>query len=72
MTQNEAVLDALAKRHGEWVSMPDLVQASGAYAIHSRVAELRSEGHVIQNKVEGTKPRRSFYRLVSPIQVSLL
>lgn len=32
MTQNEAVLAELMKRHGEWVPMPQLAAASGAYA----------------------------------------
>lgn len=72
MTQNEAVLAELSKHHGEWVPMPQLAQASGAYAVHSRISDLRADGHLIETKVEGTRPRKSFYRLVSPIQVALL
>jgi len=44
--------------------MPALVEASGAYAIHSRVSELRSYGHEIENHVlrfDGLA--LSFYRL---------
>jgi len=60
-----AILAVLEAAEGAWVPMPGLAQASGAYAVHSRVAELRSWGHVIEQHSErdGRKVR-SFYRLV--------
>lgn len=49
--------------------MPELAAASGAYAVHSRVSDLRADGHQIEVRVEGTRPRRSYYRLVGrPVQ----
>jgi hypothetical protein len=46
--------------------MPDLVEASKGYAVHSRIAELRRRGHVIENQVERRPDgkRVSRYRLV--------
>lgn len=49
-TQNERVLLALQETPGEWVPMPALVRASGAYAVHSRVADLRRAGHRIDHR----------------------
>lgn len=64
-TQCQVILDWLTLHRGHWVSMPQLAAASGAFAVHSRVAELRSWGHVIEQRSErdGRKVR-SFYRLV--------
>ena len=64
-SQCDRILARLEAAWGAWVSMPDLVKASGAYAVHSRVAELRSWGHNIEQRSErdGRKVR-SFYRLV--------
>lgn len=45
LTQRELVLIELQKNAGEWVPMPQLVRASGAYAVHSRVSDLRSPRH---------------------------
>jgi hypothetical protein len=70
-TQAEAILAELVIHHGEWVPMPRLAEVSGAYAVHSRISDLRGAGHDIQSKVEGVRPRKSFYRLVSPVQVAL-
>ena len=45
--------------------MPELAQASGAFAVHSRVSDLRSWGHVVeQRSVRDGRKVRSFYRLV--------
>jgi hypothetical protein len=46
--------------------MPDLATASGGYAVHSRIAELRKAGHAIENQVErrADGKRVSRYRLV--------
>ena len=65
-SQSSVILDILTTLRGKWVSMPDLVTASGGYAIHSRISELRRRGYVIENQVErrpGGK-RVSRYRLV--------
>lgn len=55
-----------------WVSLPALHMTSGAYAVHSRIAELRKRGHVIENKVtrqqDGT--RLSWYRLTVEEEVA--
>lgn len=64
-TQNEIILRKLTERAGQWVPMPDLVEASGAYAVHSRVADLRAAGHQIENTVDrSSRPHRSYYRLL--------
>lgn len=72
MNSNPSQADKILKRlesartFGGWVPMPTLSDASGAYAVNSRVAELRKRGYVIENKVtrqqDGT--RMSWYRLV--------
>lgn len=49
-SQNERVLSELQARIGSWVPMPDLVRASGAYAVHSRVSDLRKDGHQIEQR----------------------
>ena len=63
-SQSSAVLKYLTACKGEWIEMPTLVGYSGAYAVHSRVSDLRREGHSITNMVDrSTKPYKSFYRL---------
>lgn len=64
-SQCAAILAYLNAAGGAWVAMPVLAKVSGAYAVHSRVAELRSRGHAIEqrSKRDGRKVR-SFYRLV--------
>jgi hypothetical protein len=37
-TQCGAILARLKVSGGDWVAMPELAQASGAFAVHSRVA----------------------------------
>lgn len=64
-SQSSVILDILTTLRGKWVSMPDLATASGGYAVHSRIAELRKRGHVIENQVEQRGRKRvSRYRLV--------
>lgn len=64
-SQCGAIIAVLEAAEGAWVPMPGLAQASGAYAVHSRVAELRSWGHVIEQMSERDwRMVRSFYRLV--------
>lgn len=67
-SQCRLILAELIRRHGQWVPMPELVAASGAYAVHSRISNLRAYGLQIETKIEGCRPRKSFYRLVSPLQ----
>lgn len=66
-SQAERILARLqaARQFDGWVPMPVLADASGAYAVHSRVAELRNRGHRIQNKVTRQQDgkRLSWYRL---------
>ncbi len=64
-TQCGAILARLEAAGGDWVAMPELAQASGAFAVHSRVSDLRGRGHVIEqrNERDGRKVR-SFYRLL--------
>ena len=64
-TQCGAILARLEAANGDWVPMPELAMVSGAFAVHSRVSDLRSWGHVIEQRSErdGRKVR-SFYRLV--------
>lgn len=47
-----------------WLSLPQLVNVSGGYAVHSRVADLRKRGHDIeQTSVRRGGKVHSFYRL---------
>lgn len=70
-TQSDAILAALTERHGQWVPMPELASRSGAFAVHSRIADLRAAGYRIDNRTEGQRPKKSFYRLASPVQTNL-
>ncbi len=48
--------------------MPRLVAVSGAYAVHSRVSDLRARGHVIAHRNVHRKGQvHSFYMLISPL-----
>ena len=60
-----ALSDAASDRMDpQWVSLPDLVQACGGYAVHSRVADLRKRGYDIeQMSVRRAGKVHSFYRL---------
>jgi hypothetical protein len=64
LSQCDLILARLVNTPGEWVPMPALARISGAYAIHSRIADLRRRGHRIdhQNRRAGRKIH-SFYRL---------
>ena len=67
-SQAALILHELNERRGEWVPMPDLCAVSGAYAVHSRCAELRTKlGLNIENKTvtaPGSRTKLSFYRLL--------
>lgn len=64
-SQCDAILSVLSDRQGDWVSMIDLWGASGAFAVHSRISDLRARGHMIshknERKADGTI--HSFYRI---------
>ena len=63
-TQCGAILARLEAAKGDWVPMPELAKASGGYAVHSRIAELRARGHVIsQSSNRSGRKILSFYRL---------
>ena len=69
-TQVERILAVLTQRHGQWVPMPELARESGAYAVHSRISDLRKDGWVIETKIERVRGRRtqaSYYRLLTPV-----
>lgn len=52
------------QRRDGWVGLPDLVDACGGYAVHSRVADLRRRGHDIEQwSIRRGRVVRSFYRL---------
>jgi biotin operon repressor len=65
-SQCDRILDALQDARGDWVSMPELARVSGAYAVHSRVADLRARGFHVEHRSERGEDGRtihSFYRL---------
>ena len=66
-SQATKILQRLTATGGIYVAMPELAQFSGAYAVHSRIAELRKRGHVIENRTQKAKDgtRLSWYRLVA-------
>lgn len=50
VTQTDTILRVLLERRGEWVSMPELWRASGAFAVHSRVADIRKRGFTVEQR----------------------
>ncbi len=54
MSQCEAILLRLSEARGGnfygWVPMPTLCEVSGAYAVHSRISDLRKRGHKIEQR----------------------
>lgn len=68
-SQVDALIAALHAADGQWVGLPQLVDAVGGFAIHSRVSDARKMGCKIENRVEFqplTKKRLSFYRMIAP------
>jgi phage terminase small subunit len=62
--QTDKVLEYLTRFRNMWVHMPELAKYCGGYAVHSRVADLRKRGYIIDNMVDRSKkPYNSFYRL---------
>ena len=71
-SQAAKILQRLTAAGGVYVAMPELAEFSGAYAVHSRVAELRKRGHAIQNRTQKAKDgtRMSWYRLMKSQEVA--
>lgn len=46
-SQCSLILARLVRARGRDVPMPELARVSGAYAVHSRIADLRGRGHRI-------------------------
>lgn len=63
-SQNDIIANLLASKPGRWISMIELGKAAGAWAVHSRVAELRKRrGMQISNRREIVDGKvHSFYR----------
>jgi hypothetical protein len=62
-TQTDLLRDFLLARPRRWCAMPRLAEEIGAFAVHSRVADLRHEGLVVVNKIRVMGGKRwSFYR----------
>lgn len=55
-SQTAKILARLREAKGLRVGMPELVEASGSYNIHSRISSLREQGYCIFNatKRQGT------------------
>lgn len=49
-SQASKILAHLAERRGQWVPMPELWRVSGAFAVHSRIADLRKAGHDVRQE----------------------
>ena len=63
-SQSDRIHRRLRESSGEWVDLPELVKCSGAYAVHSRVSDLRKRGvHVEHRNIRHGKTVMSFYRL---------
>jgi hypothetical protein len=64
LSQCARILAALESKRGQWVPMPDLACVAQGFAVHSRIAELRKQGH----RIEAMQERQgrkvwSYYRL---------
>jgi hypothetical protein len=72
-SQCEKIAATLRARCGEWVPMPDLWRASGAFAVHSRISDLRKrQGMRIEHRNEHQPDgaTHSFYRLLNAEQIA--
>ena len=68
-SQCDIILDSLKAQQGTWVSMLHLHLLSGSMAVHSRIADLRARGHIIeQRNVRKGRMIHSSYRLVDSSQ----
>ena len=63
-TQCAIILARLQKTPGEWVPMVARARIAGGYAVHSRISDLRSRGHIIDHhNLRYGKKIHSYYRL---------
>lgn len=65
-SQCQKILNLLRLNLDQWVPMPELANVSGAFAVHSRIADLRAAGCRIEQKNErktGSRAVMSYYRL---------
>lgn len=51
-SQSKCILRRLKRHRGKWVSLQTLWRASGSMAVHSRIAELRDRGEVIESRCQ--------------------
>ena len=71
MTDNDWLLKQLREAAGGWVSQDELIRRSQnerghGLTVHSRIADLRKQGHTITNMLRARGDRRqSFYRLAA-------
>jgi hypothetical protein len=64
--QGAVILAALREAGGGWVSALALHETSGSLAVHSRIADLRKQGHAIENRTRREGGRcLSEYRLTA-------
>ena len=71
-SQSDRIEAELLAHKGEFIPMRRLVELSGSYNIHSRVADLRRRGHTVENRLTKHDGRtRSYYRIPSPAQAEL-
>lgn len=67
LSQCDLVLACLHGHGGDWVPMPLLARHSGAYAVHSRIADLRKRGYQIDHRnLRNGRRILSQYRLTEP------
>lgn len=66
-SQCDLVLRTLEDSPGEWISMTTLARLSGAYAVHSRISDLRKKrGLNIEHKnIHAGAAIHSYYKLES-------
>jgi len=68
-TQNARLMEIFRSRPNQWIPMPEIASEISAYAVHSRVADLRRLGWTVVNRQErpgGKGPRLSYYRYEPP------
>jgi hypothetical protein len=66
-TQAQAILSRLEMSRGEWVAMTELGKYAGCWAVHSRIAEIRTKhGRKVENKTKRVEGKtHSYYRLIA-------
>jgi hypothetical protein len=75
MSQTDLLRTYLTARPGEWIPMPVLAEQIGAFAVHSRVSDLRRRFSMdVTNRVDRDPSGKSisYYRYSPPAQQTLL